>query len=76
MRNVHQNKIYVATLHTACKSISTPLSIVYTDLYGQMEISLKGEHIYFVRFTDEISRWTDVDLLRNKYKVVDKLEHN
>lgn len=53
---------------------TTPLGIVHTDLCGPMRVSSHGGARYFLTFTDEYSRWTDVYFLRNKDEVIDKFK--
>jgi len=47
-----------------------PLEIVHTDVCGPMRIESNGEARYFVTFTDDHSRWVEIQLIRNKDEVL------
>jgi len=52
------------------KRTSAPLEIVHTDLCGSMRKESHGGASYFLTFTDDYSRWTEVYFIKNKSEVV------
>lgn len=45
------------------------LNIVHTDVCGPFKVESKGRAKYFVTFTDDFSRWTEVRFIRQKSEV-------
>ena len=42
------------------------LSLIHTDVYGSMSISMKGGHQYFITFIDDLYRYEYIYLMKNK----------
>ena len=42
------------------------LELVHTDVYGPMSISARGGYHYFITFTDDLSRYGYVYLMKHK----------
>jgi len=51
------------------KRTSAPLEIVHADVCGPMRTSSNGGARYFLTFTDDFSRWTEVYFLKHKSEV-------
>ena len=45
---------------------SDVLGLVHTDVYGSMSTSAKRGHQYFITFTDDLSRYGYIYLMKNK----------
>ena len=48
---------------------SNVLGLIHTDVYGLMSTSLKGGHQYFIAFTEDLSRYGYIYLIKNKSKL-------
>ena len=42
------------------------LGLVHTDVYGPMSTSARGGYFYFITFTDDLSRYGYVYLMKHK----------
>ena len=42
------------------------LGLIHSDVYGPMNTSARGGYIYFITFTDDLSRYGYVYLMRHK----------
>ena len=47
---------------------SDVLGLVYSDVYGPMNISTRREYYYFIIFTDDLSRYEYVYLMKYKFE--------
>jgi len=54
------------------KRTIVPLEIVHTDLCGPMRKESHGGASYFLTFTDDYSRWTEVYFIKNKSEVTSR----
>ena len=45
---------------------SDVLSLVHTDIYGPMNMSTRGGYNYFIIFTDDLSRYGYIYLMKHK----------
>ena len=50
------------------------LALVYTDVCRSMTIQIRGGYSYFITFTDDLSRFGYVFLIKHKFKVFDKFK--
>ncbi|KAL0277240.1 UNVERIFIED_CONTAM: hypothetical protein PYX00_004594 [Menopon gallinae] len=50
------------------------LEIIHSDVCGPMKTESLGKSKYFVTFTDEKSRWTEVYFIRKKSQVLEKFK--
>ena len=48
------------------------LALVYTDVCGPMITQTREGYSYFIIFTDDLSRFRYVYLMKHKFKVFDK----
>ena len=49
---------------------SDVLGLVHTDIYGPMNIGVRGEYNYFIIFTDDLSRYGYIYLMKiSIYKI-------
>ena len=44
------------------------MSLIHTDVCGPMIVSARGEYWYFIMFTNDLSRYGYVFLMRNKFE--------
>ena len=44
------------------------MSLIHTDVCGPMTVSARGEYWYFIMFTNDLSRYGYVLLMRNKFE--------
>ena len=42
------------------------LGLIHTDVYGPMNINVRGGYYYFITFTDDLSRYGYVYLMKHK----------
>lgn len=54
--------------------VTDKLEIVHTDLCGPMRISSNGGSNYFITFTDDRTRWTEVRFLKNKSQALEEFK--
>jgi hypothetical protein len=50
------------------------LEIIHTDVCGSMSISMRGGYRYFLTFTDDLSRYGYVYLMKHKSKTFEKFK--
>ena len=50
------------------------LEIIHTDVCGPMSIPVRGGFLYFITFTDDLSRYGYIYLLKNKSKTFEKFK--
>jgi transposase InsO family protein len=50
------------------------LEIIHTDVCGPMSISTRGGYLYFLTFTDDLSRYGYVYLMKHKSKMFEKFK--
>jgi hypothetical protein len=50
------------------------LEIIHTDVCGPMSISMHGGYLYFLTFTDGLSRYGYVNLMKHKSKTFEKFK--
>ena len=48
------------------EQISDVLCLIYTNICGSMSTSAKGGHQYFIIFTDDLLRYKNIYLMKNK----------
>lgn len=46
--------------------VTKKLELIHTDLCGPMRVTLNGGAKYFITFTDDYSRWTEIRFLKHK----------
>ena len=51
---------------------SNLLEIIHTDVCGSMSIPARGGFLYFITFTDDLSRYGYIYLMKHKSKTFDK----
>lgn len=51
------------------------LEIIHTDICGPIKVKSNGGSQYFITFTDDYSRWTEVRFLKKKYEVLDAFKN-
>lgn len=65
-------KITVLPFHERERQANALLEVVHSDVCGPTRVASRGGARYFVTFTDEFSRWTEVYFMRNKSEVPEK----
>ena len=50
------------------------LEIIHTDVYGPMSIKARGGYRYFLTFTDDLSRYGYIYLMKHKSEIVEKFK--
>ena len=50
------------------------LEIVHTDVCGPMNVEVRGEYRYFLTFTDDLSRYGYIYLMKHKSKTFEKFK--
>ena len=50
------------------------LDLIYTDVCGPMSIQVRGRYSYFIIFTDDMSRFGYVYLMKYKSKIFDEFK--
>src|SRR3954469_2426992 len=50
------------------------LEIIYSDVYGPMIVSARGGYCYFVTFTDDLSRYGYIYLMKRKSETFEKFK--
>ena len=51
------------------------LALVYIDICGSMITQVRGGYSYFITFTDDLSRFGYVYLMKHKFEAFDKFEY-
>ena len=51
-----------------CEQASDVLSLVYTDVCGSMNMSIRRGYNYFIIFTDDLSRYGYIYLMKHKFE--------
>ena len=50
------------------------LEIIHTDVCGPMSVDARGEYRYFLTFTDDLSRYGYIYLMKHKSEIVEKFK--
>src|SRR3954464_11395512 len=50
------------------------LEIIHSDVCGSMSVPARGGYLYFVTFTDNLSRYGYIYLMKQKYKSFEKFK--
>ena len=50
------------------------LALVHTDVCGPFDVSARGNFVYFITFTDDLSRYGYVYLMRHKSEAFEKFK--
>ena len=50
------------------------LKIIHTDVCGPMSIDARGKYHYFLTFTDDLSRYGYIYLMKHKSEIVEKFK--
>ena len=50
------------------------LEIIHTDVCGPMSVDARGGYHYFLTFTDDLSRYADIYLMKHKSKTFEKFK--
>ena len=50
------------------------LEIIHTDVCGPMSVEARGEYRYFLTFTDDLSRYGYIYLMKHKSKIVERFK--
>ena len=50
------------------------LEIIHTDVYGSMNVEVRGGYRYFLTFTDDLSRYGYIYLMKHKSKTFEKFK--
>ena len=50
------------------------LEIIHTDVCGPMSVEARGRYRYFLNFTDDLSRYGYIYLMKHKSKTFEKLK--
>ena len=51
-----------------------PLELIHSDVCGPLQVQARGAYTYFVTFTDDLSRYGYVYLMRHKSETLDKFK--
>ena len=62
--------LFSGTMHRA----TDLLEIIHTDVCGSMSIKARGKYRYFLNFTDDLSRYGYVYLMKHKSKTFEKFK--
>ena len=46
------------------------LDLIHTDIYRPMNISIRGGYYYFITFTDDLSRYGYVYLMKHQVRII------
>ena len=50
------------------------LKIIHTDVYGPMSVEARGRYRYFLTFTDDLSRYGYIYLMKHKSETFEKFK--
>ena len=50
------------------------LEIIHTDVCGPMSVDARGEYLYFLTFTDYLSRYGYIYLMKHKSEIVERFK--
>ena len=50
------------------------LALVHTDVCGPFDVPARGNYVYFITFTDDISRYGYMFLMKYKFEVLEKFK--
>ena len=50
------------------------LEIIHTDVCGPMSVEARGGYRYFLNFTDDLSRYEYIYLMKHKYETLKKFK--
>ena len=50
------------------------LEIIHTDVYDPMSVDARGEYRYFLTFTDDLSRYGYIYLMKHKSEIVERFK--
>ena len=50
------------------------LEIIHTDVCGPMNVEARGGYRYFLTFTDDLSRYGYIYLMKHKSEIVEKVQ--
>ena len=50
------------------------LEIIHTDVYGQMSVEAHDMYRYFLTFTDDLSRYGDIYLMKHKFETFEQFK--
>ena len=50
------------------------LEIIHTDVCGPMSVDARGRYRYFLTFTDDLSRYGYIYLMKHKSEIVERFE--
>ena len=50
------------------------LEIIHTDVCGPMSVEASGEYRHFLTFTDDLSRYGYIYLMKHKYETFEKFK--
>ena len=58
----------------SCKRVSELLELIHSDVCGPMSTTARGGFQYFVTFTDDLSRYGYIYLMRHKSETFEKFK--
>src|SRR3954470_20285872 len=58
----------------SCERASDLLELIHTDVCGPMSTTARGGYQYFVTFTDDLSRYGYIYLMRHKSETFEKFK--
>ena len=56
------------------KQTTNLLEIIHTDVCGPMSVEARGGYRYFLTFTDDLSRYGYIYLMKHKSEIVEKVQ--
>ena len=58
----------------SCGRASELLELIHSDVYGPMSTTARGDYQYFMTFTDDLSRYGYIYLMRHKSETFEKFK--
>jgi hypothetical protein len=74
MRVVPFSKMTRTPFTGTVERASDLLGIIHTDVYGPMSVTTRNGYHYFVTFTDDLSRYGYIYLMKHKYETFGKFK--
>ena len=67
-------KITKSLFNKQCERANDLLGLIHTDVYGPLSIYARRSYSYFVTFTDDLSRYGYVYLMKHKSETFEKFK--
>ena len=74
MRSLFAGKMTKTSFTDFLERASDLLELIHTDVYGPMSSTARGGFQYFITFTDDLSRYGYVYLMRHKYETFENFK--